>query len=39
MIPWKLLQIIAMLQLYLEERWMEPPKILKYPLHMLFSRL
>ncbi len=39
MIPWKLLQIIAMLQLYLEERWMEPPKILKYPLHMLYQQI
>lgn len=38
-IPWKLLQIIAMLQLYLEERWMEPPKILKYPLNMLYQQI
>ncbi len=38
-IPWRLLQIIAMLQLYLEERWMEPPKILKYPLSMLYHQI
>jgi len=38
-IPWRLLQIIAMLQLYLEERWMEPPKILKYPLNMLYQQI
>ncbi|MDD4124160.1 MAG: DEAD/DEAH box helicase [Eubacteriales bacterium] len=38
-LPWRLLQIIAMLQLYLEERWMEPPKILKYPLSMLYHQI
>jgi ATP-dependent Lhr-like helicase len=37
--PWRMIQIIAMLQLYLEERWIEPPRILKYPLSMLFHQL
>lgn len=26
-IPWKLLQGIALVQVYLEERWVEPPKL------------
>ncbi|PKM62681.1 MAG: ATP-dependent helicase [Firmicutes bacterium HGW-Firmicutes-21] len=38
-LPWRLLQIIAMLQQYLEERWMEPPRILKYPLNMLYQQI
>lgn len=38
-IPWRMIQIIAMLQLYLEERWVEPPKILKYPLSILYHQI
>ncbi|HBL84233.1 MAG: hypothetical protein A2Y17_07740 [Clostridiales bacterium GWF2_38_85] len=38
-IPWRMIQIIAMLQLYLEERWIEPAKILKYPLSMLYQQI
>jgi ATP-dependent Lhr-like helicase len=38
-IPWRMIQIIAMLQLYLEEKWIEPPKILKYPLNMLYHQI
>lgn len=37
-IPWRLIQIIAMLQLYLEERWIEPPRILKYPCNILYHQ-
>ena len=38
-IPWFLVQICAMLQLYLEERWIEPAKILKYPLSMAYHQI
>ena len=38
-IPWRLVHIIAMLQLYLEERWIEPAKILKYPLSILYQQI
>ncbi len=37
-IPWQLLQCIAIIQLYLEERWIEPIKPLKYPLSLLYQQ-
>ncbi len=37
-IPWQLLQCIAIIQLYLEERWIEPIKPLKYPLNLLYQQ-
>lgn len=37
-IPWQLLQCIAILQLYLEERWIEPIKPIKYPLSLLYHQ-
>ncbi|BAZ19539.1 DEAD/DEAH box helicase domain-containing protein [Kalymmatonema gypsitolerans NIES-4073] len=37
-IPWQLLQCIAIIQLYLEERWIEPIKPLKYPLSLLYHQ-
>lgn len=37
-IPWQLLQCIAIIQLYLEERWLEPIKPVKYPLSLLYHQ-
>ena len=37
-IPWQLLQCIAIIQLYLEERWIEPIKPLEYPLSLLYHQ-
>ncbi|MDJ0798154.1 MAG: DEAD/DEAH box helicase [Calothrix sp. MO_167.B12] len=37
-IPWQLLQSIAIIQLYLEERWIEPIQPLKYPLSLLYHQ-
>jgi len=37
-IPWQLLQCIAIIQLYLEERWVEPIKPIKYPLSLLYHQ-
>lgn len=37
-IPWQLLQTIAIIQLYLEERWIEPIKPLQYPLSLLYHQ-
>ncbi|MBD2568341.1 DEAD/DEAH box helicase [Anabaena lutea] len=37
-IPWQLLQCIAIIQLYLEERWLEPIKPIKYPLSLLYHQ-
>lgn len=37
-IPWQLLQCIAIIQLYLEERWIEPIQPLKYPLSLLYHQ-
>jgi len=37
-IPWKLLQCIAIIQLYLEERWVEPIHPLKYPFSLLYHQ-
>jgi len=37
-IPWKLLQTIAIIQLYLEEKWIEPPDIPNLPLSLLYHQ-
>ncbi|AFZ27785.1 Lhr-like helicase [Cylindrospermum stagnale PCC 7417] len=37
-IPWQLLQCIAIIQLYLEERWLEPIRPIKYPLSLLYHQ-
>ena len=37
-IPWRLLQTVAVLQLYLEERWVESPAPIKYPLSLLYHQ-
>ncbi|WP_341526969.1 DEAD/DEAH box helicase [Nostoc sp. UHCC 0302] len=37
-IPWQLLQCIAIIQLYLEEKWIEPIKPIKYPLSLLYHQ-
>jgi ATP-dependent helicase Lhr and Lhr-like helicase len=36
--PWQLLQCIAIIQLYLEEKWIEPIKELKYPFSLLYHQ-
>lgn len=37
-IPWQMLQIIAIIELYLKQRWIEPAVIQKYPLSMLYHQ-
>lgn len=37
-IPWKLLQAIALVQLYLEERWVEPPRLDRLPYSLLYHQ-
>ncbi len=37
-IPWQLLQAIAIIQLYLEERWIEPIHPVQYPLSLLYHQ-
>ena len=37
-IPWKLLQGIALVQLYLEERWVEPPQLDRLPFSLLYHQ-
>jgi len=37
-IPWQLLQAIAIIQLYLEERWIEPIRLIQYPLSLLYHQ-
>ena len=37
-VPWKLLQGIALVQLYLEERWVEPPRKGRLPFSLLFHQ-
>ena len=37
-IPWQLLQCIAIIQLYLEERWIEPIQPIQYPLTLLYHQ-
>ncbi len=37
-IPWKLIQGIALVQLYIEERWVEPPKLDRLPFSLLYHQ-
>ena len=37
-VPWKLLQGIALVQLYLEGRWVEPPKLDRLPYSLLYHQ-
>ena len=37
-IPWKLLQGLALVQLYLEERWCEPPRLDRLPYSLLYHQ-
>ncbi|MFN6559355.1 MAG: DEAD/DEAH box helicase [Nostoc sp. ChiSLP01] len=37
-IPWQLLQCIAIIQLYVEEKWIEPIQPIKYPLSLLYHQ-
>ncbi len=37
-IPWKLLQGIALVQLYVEDRWVEPPRLDRLPYSLLFHQ-
>ncbi len=38
-IPWHLLQAIAIIQLYLEEKWIEPIHAVKYPFSLLYHQI
>lgn len=38
-IPWKLLQGIALVQLYREERWVEPPSLDRLPYSLLYHQV
>lgn len=38
LMPWELLKAIAIVQLYIEERFIEPPNIRKQPLSLLFQQ-
>jgi ATP-dependent Lhr-like helicase len=38
LIPWPLLQGIALIQLYAEERWVEPPNAERYPFSLLYHQ-
>ncbi len=37
-IPWPLLQCIAIIQLYLEEKWIEPLRPIRYPYSLLYHQ-
>lgn len=37
-IPWSLLQAIAIIQLYVEDRWIEPIQPLRYPFSLLYHQ-
>ncbi len=37
-IPWQLLQSIAIIQLYLSEKWIEPIQPIKYPFSLLYHQ-
>lgn len=37
-IPWNFLQTIAIIQLYLEEKWIEPPEVPRLPLSLLYHQ-
>ncbi len=38
LIPWELIKAIAIIQLYIEERFIEPPKVKKKPFSLLFQQ-
>lgn len=38
LIPWSLLRAIAIIQLYIEERFIEPPNVRKLPFSLLFQQ-
>lgn len=37
-VPWKLIQAIALIQLYIEERWVEPPRMDRLPYSLLYHQ-
>ncbi|MBR2283689.1 MAG: DEAD/DEAH box helicase [Ruminococcus sp.] len=37
-VPWKLIQGIALIQVYREERWVEPPKLNRLPFSLLYHQ-
>jgi ATP-dependent Lhr-like helicase len=37
-LPWQLLQAIAIIQLYIEERWIEPIPAVQYPFSLLYHQ-
>jgi ATP-dependent Lhr-like helicase len=37
-VPWKLLQGISLVQLYIEERWVEPPRFNRIPYSLLYHQ-
>lgn len=37
-VPWKLLQGIALVQLYVEEKWVEPPRLDRLPYSLLYHQ-
>lgn len=37
-IPWNFLQTLAIIQLYLEEQWIEPPELPSMPLSLLYQQ-
>ena len=37
-IPWKLIQGISLVQLYVEERWVEPPRLDRLPYSLLYHQ-
>lgn len=37
-IPWKLIQGIALIQLYVEEKWVEPPRLDRLPFSLLYHQ-
>jgi ATP-dependent Lhr-like helicase len=37
-IPWELLKAVAVIQLYVDERWIEPPTLKKMPFSLLFHQ-
>jgi ATP-dependent helicase Lhr and Lhr-like helicase len=37
-IPWSLLQAIAVIQLYVEEKWIEPATVVRYPFSLLYQQ-
>lgn len=37
-IPWKLIQAVALVQLYLESHWVEPPRLARLPYSLLYHQ-